>query len=43
MRTTLLTLLLLLVATVAYGTLIEPRFLLDDEVFEAELPALPAG
>ncbi len=43
MRTTLLALLFFLVAIVAYGTLIEPRFLLDDKAFEAELPALPAG
>ena len=43
MRTTLLIVVGLLVAAAAYGTAIEPRFLLDNESFEAELPALPAG
>lgn len=43
MRTTLFTLLALLIALVAYGAIIEPRFLLDEEAFEAELPALPNG
>jgi predicted MPP superfamily phosphohydrolase len=43
MRTALLTFFALFIAVVIYGTVIEPRFLLDDEVFEAELPALPAG
>lgn len=33
----------LLVAGVVYGTAIEPRLLLDDHAFEAELPALPPG
>lgn len=43
MRKTLLTLFGLVIAAVVYGTAIEPRFLLDDEAFEVELPALPAG
>ena len=34
---------LLLAIPVVYGVAIEPRFLLDDESFEAELPGLPPG
>lgn len=36
-------LLSLLVLVVVYGVAVEPRLLLDDEAFEAELPGLPPG
>ena len=42
-RAFLLGLLLVLVGLLVYGVFIEPRLLLDDEAFEAELPYLPAG
>lgn len=41
MRTITGVLVALLLAVVAYGALIEPRFLLDTEAFEAQLPDLP--
>ncbi len=34
---------LLLLSLVVYGVFVEPRLLLDDEAFEAELPDLPSG
>lgn len=34
---------LILIAVMIYGVAIEPRLLLDDRAFEAELPNLPAG
>ena len=43
MRTLTLTLLGFLAAFAVYGVAIEPRLLLDDVAFEAELPALPEG
>ncbi len=33
----------LLLAVAVYGVVLEPRLFLDDEAFEAELPALPPG
>ena len=43
MRTALTLLTVLVAAPLVYGVGIEPRFLLDDEAFEAELPNLPPG
>ena len=43
MRPLTLTLLGFLTALSVYGAVIEPRLLLDDVAFEAELPALPDG
>ena len=43
MRVALTVLALLIVVPLIYGVVIEPRFLLDDVAFEAELPDLPAG
>lgn len=43
MRRILQTVIVVILAIVAYGAFVEPRMLLDDEAFEAELPALPAG
>ncbi|MGB3541705.1 metallophosphoesterase [Rubrivirga sp.] len=33
----------LALAAILWGTVVEPRFLLDEHAFEAELPALPQG
>lgn len=41
-KSLLLALGLVLLAAVLYGAAIEPRFLLDRQTFEAEIPALPA-
>lgn len=43
MRTALLIVALVVVGLLVYGVAIEPRLLLDDEQFEAELPNLPPG
>ena len=43
MRVALSTLGLLILVPLIYGVVIEPRFLLDDEEFEAELPNLAPG
>ncbi len=43
MRVALSTLGLLIIVPLIYGVVIEPRFLLDDQAFEAELPNLAPG
>ncbi len=43
MRTLLVTIVVVLLALAVYGVFVEPRLLLDDESFEAELPGLPPG
>lgn len=43
MRTLLTTIAVVVLALAVYGVLVEPRLLLDDESFEAELPGLPPG
>ena len=43
MRAALAILGIVIVCVLTYGVVIEPRILLDDEAFEAELPNLPPG